>query len=204
MSQPNAQSGNHDNPYGAYTQDHQNWSNQAEQMRKSAQQERDFARTQQQEESNRQEAARQREAQMRQSQQEARAHKESQLAKKASQVKTQPRHQPRSQPKPQPQSAPWSNGWALIGMIAAVAFTYPRVNGMDEKWWAIGFAAVVVGALAGRFYKVIVFFIGLAVVLAIGAVALSVWANWDQGANLSLVPNGGSSWDTYAVAQNNE
>lgn len=186
MSQVNAQSGNHDNPHGVYTQDHQNWNNQAEQMRKQAQLDQDLARMRQEEECKRQEAARQRQAQNQQAQQRSKVQKKSQSASKARHGKVQPQTQS--------QSAPWSNIWALIGMVVGGAFAYPRMSGMDEKWWAIVFAAVLVGAIAGRFYKVIVFFIGLVVVLAIGALVLSVWSGWGQGSDLSLLPNSVNPW----------
>ncbi len=169
MSQPNAQSGSHDNPYGTYTQDHENWNNQAEQMRKRAQLDQDLANMRQQEQ---QEANRVQQQQRRQEQQRAQTHK-----------KVQPQKKGQSKPRKtsgDSERTPWSNGWALIGSIVGAGVVYPRANGMEDQWWAIGFAAVLAGVLAGRFYKVIVFMITVAVVLALGVLAMSVWGNWGQ------------------------
>ncbi len=172
MERPGAQSGNHDNPYGAYTQDHQNWNNQAEQMRKNAQFDQDMARMRQEEENNRQQQA----ARQRQAEQNRQAQRSAQTQKKAKPTQRTAR-QTKPQAKPQTQDTSWSNLWALIGLIAGAAYAYSHSSGMEEPGWAIGFAAIFTGIIAGRFYKVIQFLIVLAVLLVIGAVAINIWGN---------------------------
>ena len=65
-----------------------------------------------------------------------------------------------------PQSADWSTGWAVLGFIGGVAWAASGIPVGDGGGWVILVIGCVLGAIAGRFYKVI---------LVVGVLGLLLW-----------------------------
>lgn len=163
---PNANSGSHDNPYRPYTQDHQNWNERAEQLRREAQANRDAwdRAAEAQREQERRAAEERRDAAERE--QRRAAERNRPAPPEARGRRSEPSRSAPGSSRQRSSATPWSTGWAVVGALIAGTWTLTAVTG-EERWIAVLLAAMAGGAIAGRFYRVI---------LALGLLAVGCWA----------------------------